>query len=268
MSYSGEEVIKYEVGNDGLAILEVNRPQARNALNWAAQERFAEIVDLAAVDEQVRALIITGSGDNAFVSGGDLKELHNHPEREAGERLNRIMSAALARLMQLPFPVIAAVNGDAYGGGCEIMIACDLRMAGANTRFGFAQIKNALTTGWGGTARLVQLVGQSRALDLLLTGRMFTAQEAAHLGLIQRIVPAGEDMLGAAKTWAAELIAMPNEALAATKQLVYAAGSLPGDEVAELERQLFIDLWEKPNHLEALKAFSERRPPTFNQDRS
>ena len=149
--------IVYEITENGIAILRVNRPQARNALNWAAQEAFATAVSQTAQNETVRVLIITGTGDQAFVAGGDLKELANHPETAAGERLNRVMSRALAELTQLPIPVIAAVNGDAFGGGCEILTACDLRICAAHARFSFAQVKNALTTGWGGTGRLVPL---------------------------------------------------------------------------------------------------------------
>ena len=268
MSNPSEDVMLYHVDQQGVAVLQVNRPKARNALNWAAQERFAHLVDATASNRNVRVLIITGRGDRAFVSGGDLKELHRHPEREAGQRLNRVMSEALTRLMALPVPVIAAVNGDAFGGGCEIVAACDLRLAGAHARFGFAQVQNGLVTGWGGTEHLVHLIGQSRALELLLTGRIFDAEEARQLGLIQRIAAEGEDVLAAAHAWAAELVALPKEALAATKRLVYAGRRQSGTSLAELETELFVGLWETPDHLEALQAFAEKRPPVFNQDGS
>jgi len=267
MSESVSDTIIYQVNNEGVAVLKVNRPHARNALNWAAQERFAEIVKAIVNDSFLRALIITGSGDRAFVSGGDLKELHQHPEREAGERLNRVMSNVLNQLRQLPIPVIAAVNGDAFGGGCEIVAACDLRLASARARFGFAQIKNALTTGWGGTSQLVRLIGQSRALELLLTGRIFDAEEAQQLGLIHRLIPETGDVLAAAHKWADEILLLPQETLAATKRLVYATGYLTDSEVAQLETALFVGLWDKQDHLEALQAFAEKRLPIFNQSK-
>ena len=169
----------------------VNRPAARNALTWSAQEGFAQAV-AAARAADARALIITGAGQ-AFVSGGDLKELANHPEAAAGERLNRVMSAALDDLVALPCPVIAAVNGDAIGGGCEILTACDLRLAAPGARFAFRQVHNGLTTGWGGAGRLVALIGQSRATELLLTGRTFDAAEAQALGLVHRLARAGNN---------------------------------------------------------------------------
>ena len=250
---------------DGLATLRVNRPAARNALNWAAQEQFAAAVADVARESAVRALIITGTGDKAFVSGGDLKELSHHPERAAGERLNRVMGNALTALTQLSIPVIAAVNGDAFGGGCEIVTACDLRLATASARFCFAQVRNALCTGWGGTARLVPLLGQARALDLLLTARQFGAEEAQRLGLVQQVVADTAALETAVSQLAHSLMQLPRHALAASKQLIYAASQIPVTETHQLETELFVDLWSQPDHLEALAAFREKRPPNFVQ---
>ena len=261
--------IEFDVNSDGVALLRVNRPASRNALTWAAQEAFAEAVaaagrDAAGRDPAVRVLILTGTGA-AFVSGGDLKELAGHPEPAAGERLNRGMSAALAALTELPAPVIAAINGDAIGGGCEILTACDLRIAAAGARFAFRQVHNGLTTGWGGTARLVTLIGQSRAMELLLTGRVFDAEEAYRLGLVHRVVPPGVDVLDAAYSWAGELLQMPRQALAAGKALVHAAAHLSPADANRLEAQLFINLWPSADHIEAMAAFADKRPPQFNQ---
>ncbi len=258
--------IIYEIMENGIAILRVNRPQTRNALNWEAQEAFATAVSHTANNQDLRVLIITGTGDKAFVAGGDLKELAKHPEPAAGERLNRTMSRALADLTELPIPVIAAVNGDSFGGGCEILTACDLRICAAHARFSFAQVKNALTTGWGGTGRLVQLIGQSQAIELLLTARLFDAQEAHRLGLIHRIVPPDEDILAAALSWANELTHLPKRALASTKALAHAAIHMPLPDTYTAETKLFIKLWSHPDHVEALNAFVEKRKPKFNQD--
>ncbi|MCI0394487.1 MAG: enoyl-CoA hydratase/isomerase family protein [Chloroflexi bacterium] len=259
-----DTLIEYVV-EDGLGVLRINRPEARNALNWAAQEAFAAAVEAAAHDPGLRVLIVTGAGDRAFASGGDLKELAGHPEPAAGERLNRVMSQALAGLTKLPVPVIAAVNGDAIGGGCEMMTACDLRLAAAHARFRFAQVQVGLTTGWGGTGRLVCLLGQSRAIELLLTGRAIDTQEAQAIGFIHRVAPAGEAVLTAAREWAIQLIALPRQALAATKTLVQAAGRLSLPEVYELEAGLFTGLWNDPDHLEAMAAFVEKREAVFGR---
>ncbi|MFZ0544721.1 MAG: enoyl-CoA hydratase/isomerase family protein [Candidatus Promineifilaceae bacterium] len=250
----------------GVGVLTINRPKARNAFNWRAQEAFSAVVETAAADSSLRVLIVTAAGDKAFASGGDLKELSNHPSETSGTRLNRIMGTALTRLTQLPVPVIAAVNGDAVGGGCEIMTACDLRMALADVRFRFAQVRVGLTTGWGGAARFVRLVGQSRAMELLLTGRTFSAEEAVEMGFVHRLVPPGENVLAAAQDWAASLIDLPKEALAAAKQLVLAAGRLSPADTNVLEGQLFSQLWTQPDHIEAMAAFVEKRAAIFNQD--
>lgn len=263
-----ERPIEYDEDEMGVGLLRVNRPGARNALNWAAQDAFAAAVESlavrAAAGDGPRVLIITGAGDQAFVSGGDLKELSGHPEPEAGARLNRTMSVALDGLTRLPLPVIAAVNGDAFGGGCEILTACDLRLAVSSARFSFRQVQNGLTTGWGGTARLVALLGQSYASDLLLTGRILMAGEAHRIGFIHRVVMA--DVVGTAHELAAELVALPQDALAATKTLVRSAASQTRQDTNRLESELFVGLWPSSNHVEAMNAFAEKRPPRFNQE--
>ncbi len=261
----GMDEILYEVTN-GVGVLMINRPEARNAFNWQAQARFAAVVDEAAADDDLRVLIITAVGERVFASGGDLKELAAETSPEAGERLNRLMGAALTRLTTLPVPVIAAVQGDAVGGGCEIMTACDLRMASSGATFTFAQVKVGLTTGWGGAGRLVRLIGQSRAMELLLTGQTFDAQEALEMGFVHRLVPQRGNVLRSAVAWAELLAKLPREALAATKQLVQAAGYLSIEAVNELEGELFRGLWKRPDHLEALAAFLEKREASFNNN--
>ena len=211
----------------------------------------------------VALLLALWLGRQAFVAGGDLKERHRHPEAEAGARLNRVMGQALTRLTQLPIPALAAVNGDAFGGGCEILTACDLRIAAPQARFSFAQAKNGLTTGWGGASRLAPLLGLSRALELLLTSRQFDAAEAQAMGLIHRIA-ADEDVLSAATIWADEILQLPRQALADLKQLAYAAAEQPRTAVNQLETVLFTNIWTHPDHLEAMAAFVEKRPPVFS----
>ncbi len=254
--------IEFNIKNQ-IATLQVNRPQMRNALNWAAQAQFAEAITAVSQNNSIRVLIITGTGDRAFVAGGDLKELNQHPEREGGERLNRVMSDALTRLTQLPIPVIAAINGDAFGGGCEIVMACDIRVATEQARFSFAQVRNGLTTGWGGTARMVRLIGQSRTMELLLTARLIEAEEAKAIGLIHQVVPKG-GLETAVSTLANQLIQLPRNAIAANKTLVQHAAQHSQQENHQLETELFTNLWTHPDHLEAMRAFTEKRKPEFN----
>jgi len=256
--------IDYHIQNN-IAILRVNRPAARNAFDWAAQEQFADLIAMVAADDTLRALIITGAGDKAFAAGADLKQLANHPEAAAGRRLTSIMKPALQQMVALPIPVIAAVNGDALGGGCEIVTACDLRIAAPHARLGFVQVRNALPTGWGGAHRLVQLVGQSRAMELMLTSRILNAEEAQAIGLIHRISPVEMDVLDAAMAWAEELAFWSKGALTAVKSLIQTASTHSVAETNAIETELFTNLWPQPDHLEAVAAFVEKRAPHFNQ---
>jgi enoyl-CoA hydratase len=250
---------------DGMAIIAVNRPHSRNAFDSDTQEKFASAVESLFSTKYLRVVIIAGTGDTAFASGGDLKEMLNDLNPAAGERLNRVMGHALNRLTKLPVPVMAAVNGDAIGGGCEILTACDLRIATARARFRFAEVNMGLSTGWGGTARLVNMIGLSRALDLLLTGRTFDSEEALSYGFINRITNEDEQVLEAAIRWAKELIALPKQALASAKELAWASTELTLERHLSLESVHFTRLWLQPDHLEAMNAFAEKRSPLFNQ---
>lgn len=251
-----------------IGLLLIDRPGSRNALDWEAQEQFAAAIREAHGLEELKALIITGAGDKAFASGGDLKELAGQLEAPAGMRLKRVMTAALNDLMALPVPVIAAVNGDAVGGGCEILTACDLRVAVRQAHFRFAQVQVGLTTGWGGAARFVRQVGQSRAMELLLTGRLFDAEEALALGFIHRLAPERSLAVDTAWSWAVDLCELPKGALAALKALIWAASESNLSKSEQLEARLFAELWMQPDHLEAMAAFAEKRRPVFGGRRT
>jgi enoyl-CoA hydratase len=258
--------VNLTIVSEELAIITITRPEARNAFNWAAQEQFAAIIETLHSKHELRVVIISAVGEEAFISGGDLKEMALDTDPAAGERLAKIMGSALDRLIKLPVPVIGAVNGNAFGGGCELLTACDLRIAAAHARFSFAEVKMALSTGWGGTARLVSLVGLSRALDLLLTGRVLDAVEAKEIGFVNRVVTADEDVLEAARDLAQALIALPKNALAAVKELAWSSPNISRGEIRRLEVAHFTGLWLQPDHVEAMNAFAEKRPPRFNED--
>ncbi len=250
-----DEILFHEEG--GIATLRFNRPQARNALNWAAQEQFAARIAAVARQPQIRVLILTGVGP-AFVAGGDLKELSQGDFEANGQRLSRVMSGALAQMARLPIPVIAAINGPAVGGGCEIALACDLRLAAAGASLSFAQARLGLTTGWGGAARLCALLGRSRATGILLMARSLSAEEALAIGLLHAIAAEGEDVLALARERAQELVAMSPQALAAMKQLLYRPSEQEEQAAAQLERRLFNRLWGSAAHRAAMDAFLGR----------
>jgi enoyl-CoA hydratase len=262
-SQDGAPIAFWQV--DGVGVLRVNRPKARNALNWAAQTQFAAIVQALTegAHPDVHALIITGSGERAFVAGGDVKEHVGQTDPAVGVQVHETMSHALHQLTQLPIPVMAAINGDAYGGGWEIVTACDLRLMHAEAMLHFVQVRVGLTTGWGGTARLVRLIGLSRALHLLLTAQSLSARDARQMGLVHHLVPESADTLTAAVTWAQALIDLPRDALANLKRLAWDSAESHLSDAA-LEKTLFTALWPSANHQEALNAFIAKRPPRFN----
>lgn len=171
-----------------VAILTVDRPNARNALAPATMEELdAALTHLAGGDAALA--VITGAGDRAFIAGGDLKELESQREQAWAERMARRMRATLDRIAELPMPVMAAINGAAIGGGAEVALACDFRVAADDARIGFTQVLLGLMPAWGGVERLAELVGRGRALYLLTSGRTLTGAEAFAYGLIEESVP-------------------------------------------------------------------------------
>jgi len=172
--------------DDGLAVITIDRPHARNAISLSTMDRLAEALDGA---EGARALVITGAGDKAFVSGGDLKELAAIRTEEDAAAMARKMRAVCDRIAAFPGPVLAALNGHALGGGAEVAVSADIRIAADDIRIGFNQVALEIMPAWGGAERLAALVGRSRALLLAGTGEILDAAEAERVGLVQRVVP-------------------------------------------------------------------------------
>ncbi len=259
---SESEVVRYEQHSDCIAVITINRPQVRNALNWAAMHALADAIVRAEGDPRLRVLVLTGAGGKAFISGGDVRDLHGDISEAAGLRQHDLMSTTLERLAALPIPVIAALEGATRGGGCEVALACDLRLAAEDATLGFAQISMAVTPGWGGAGRLMALVGYARAMDLLLSGRVVGAQEALALGLVNRLCPSGE-ALQCALALAEQLACAPRLAVRGVKEVLRGYLTLPTEEARARERQIFAHLWASTDHAEASAAFLEKREPNF-----
>jgi len=250
--------VRLEIGGDGVAVLIIDRPDRMNALSWAGMEAFRARVLEARDDRRIRALVITGAGDRAFVSGGDLAELQHYPTERDGRRLADLMGDALAEVDAMEIPVVAAINGHSRGGGCEIAVACDIRIAAENASLGFVHVRQGITTAWGGAQRLKRLVGYGRAIELLLTGRIISPLEALALGLVEQVVPLGK-ALEAAHSLAATIASHPPQAVRALKRLV----RLGASEAFAAEREVLSRLWATHDHLEAVAAFLEKRAPVF-----
>ncbi len=175
--------------SDGVATLTVNRPDKLNALNESVIRELGEAAEALAADSAVRGIILTGAGPKAFVAGADISELASQSPLE-GKRRSLLGQAAFRRFEAMRKPVIAAVNGFCLGGGCELAMACHLRIASPSARFGQPEVKLGIGPGYGGTVRLPRLVGRGRALELLLSAEMIGAEEAWRIGLVNRVVPA------------------------------------------------------------------------------
>ncbi len=245
-----------------VAVITFNRPQARNALDLAAMRQFADLVhDLTgqcAVSTDLRCLILTGAGDAAFCSGGDLAELSQYPTEADALDFITLMGDALLALEHLPVPVIAAINGYALGGGSEIATACDLRIVDQAARMGFVQIGLALTPGWGAGQRLLRLVGYASALDILLRGEPMSGEALLERGLVSQVVDQGQ-ALPAALEYAQRIAAHPPDVVRAIKALLQAGLHQPYEQALQAERDLFPSLWAAEPHLDAVRQFLERK---------
>ena len=246
--------IEYTCESNGIGILLIDRPAVRNALDWDAMDAFRASVDQAGSDPQLKVLIVTGAGAT-FISGGDLKVLQHHATRSDGERLAATMGDALARLERLECVTIAAVNGPARGGGAEVAIACDLRIFAENADIGFVHARLGIMPAWGGGQRLLQAVGYSTALDLLVSGRVIDAREAYEFGIADRVVP---DALAAARQFAEEIAQRPVETVWAIKRSMLAGISMPYEQALAQERKEFPALWDSDTLRTAIRKFIDR----------
>lgn len=259
MSYT---TLLYEV-HDGIGLVTVNRPDKLNALNDAVITELGQVAVQAAEDRSVRAVILTGAGSRAFVAGADIAELATCDPGRA-ETLSRKGSQVFRSLERCPKPVLAAVNGFALGGGCELAMACHLRIASGNAKFGQPEVKLGITPGYGGTVRLPRLVGPGRALELLLSGGMIDAAEAYRIGLVNRVVPA-DDLLAESEKLLREILENGPLAVGACLRMVDDQAALPLDDALAQESRRFGELAGTADFREGTAAFLEKRKPVFGR---
>lgn len=247
----------------GVWVLTVNRPEALNALNSTVLNEMGEA--LRQIGEMsyddARALIITGSGEKAFVAGADIKEINELNEEKATGFAQRGQSI-FHELTLLKIPVIAAVNGFALGGGCELALGCDFIYASENAKFGLPEVGLGLIPGFGGTVRMARAVGQRRARELTYTGNMIGAAEAMTLGLVNKVFPAGELMAGVMKTVEAILSKAP-VAVGAAKVSINQAWDMDVDHAQKNEARIFAELFTTDDVKEGTRAFIEKRKANF-----
>ena len=244
-----------------VATLTVTRPEKLNALNHALLTEMDAAVDALRADTSVRAIVVTGAGEKAFVAGADIAELAVLDTRGA-EAASAFGSRVFRKLETGPQTVIAAVNGFALGGGCELAIACHIRIASENAKFGLPEVGLGIIPGYGGTQRLPRLVGLGLASEMIATGRMVDAAEALRIGLVNKVV-APADLLNEANAMAEKIAANAPLAVAAALEAARRGMDLDLDQGLRLESTLFGILGSTKDMHDGLSAFVEKRKPTF-----
>lgn len=243
-------------------LITISREHAGNSISREVTEAFEQAIAPLEHDATLRAVIVTGSGNRFFCSGGDIKQYRDLKTRDQLNRAFARPRKLLDHLESLPVPVIAAVNGYALGGGAELMLACDIRLASAEAKIGFPYVKLSLIPGWHGIERLAQSCGYGIAMHLLTTGEPVSAAEAMRLGLINEVVTDG-GVLDAALAFAERLEAAAPLSLAAAKRVLRSTFSCSRAAARRLAEQTFADLWMSEDHREAEAAFAEKRKPKF-----
>lgn len=254
------ETLLFDI-RDGMAVVTVNRPDKLNALNDQVMAELADASERIATDPAIRGAIITGAGPKAFIAGADIGDLSRQGPFDGKARAMR-GQAVLRRLETCGKPVIAAVNGYALGGGCELAMACHLRLASEAARFGQPEVKLGIAPGYGGTQRLPRLVGKGVALQLILSGEMIDAQEAYRIGLVNKVVPAAE-LLAESEKMLRGILAMAPLAVRLCIEAVDQGLEMTLDEGLLLEANHFGLLAATHDMKEGTTAFLEKRPPRF-----
>ena len=244
-----------------IAYVTVNRPKVLNALNMATMEELRRAFTAIKEDAEVRVALLTGTGEKAFVAGADIGELAKHDAVSAKEYTHKGQSV-LDLIENLGKPVIACINGFALGGGCELAMACTMRLASENAKLGQPEVKLGIIPGYGGTQRLARLVGKGRAMQQLLTGEMITAQEAYRIGLVNEVVPQPE-LIARAEAIAQKIIANAPLAVQYAMEAVHKGMEMTLQEGLYLEATLFGVCCATEDKKEGTTAFLEKRPAQF-----
>jgi enoyl-CoA hydratase len=240
-----------------IAVATINRPQALNALNSDVLTDLDELVNVVSADSDIRALVITGSGAKAFVAGADIAEMSTLTPAE-GEAFGKHGNDVFRRIETLPIPTIAAVNGFALGGGCELSMACDIRICADTAVFGQPEVGLGITPGFGGTQRLARLVSPGMAKQLIYTARNIKADEAYRIGLVNAVYPA-EELLPQAEKLANTIAANAPIAVRACKKAINEGLQVDMDAAVVIEEKLFGSCFKTADQMEGMGAFLEKR---------
>jgi enoyl-CoA hydratase len=246
---------------EGIGVVTINRPKALNALNEATVRELDKIIDVLAEDSSVKVVVITGSGEKSFVAGADIVEMKDKTALE-GREWGILAQAVFNKLENLPKPVLAAVNGFALGGGNELAMACDIRIASENAKFGQPEVSLGVTPGFGGTQRLPRLVGKGLAKEMLFTGDMIDAAEAYRTGLANKVVPA-DKLMTETKALAKKIMSRGPVAVKMCKSAVNEGMDMDLQSGVAYEAEVWGLCFATADQKEGMKAFVEKRKATF-----
>ncbi len=260
MSYDDFKVLLFEK-EDGIGIVTINRPQVLNALNDQVFAELKRIFELMEYDDEVRVAVLTGSGDKAFVAGADIAMMSTYTFLQARELTYQGFKAQQT-IAHFPKPTIAAVNGYAFGGGCEIAMCCDIRIASERASFGQPEINLGIIPGGGGTQRLPRLVGMGIAKEMVLTGQPIDAKRAYEIGLVNKVVP-HEELMNEVKKMARILMSKSSVTLKLAKTAMDLGIETDLEIGLQIERELFAECFATEDMKEGLNAFLEKRKPNF-----
>jgi enoyl-CoA hydratase len=246
---------------DGILWITIDRPKVRNALNAKTVEEIASAFASARSDDSVHAIIVTGAGEKAFVAGADINELATMTP-VSGKFVSEQGQSVFLQIERFPKPVIAAINGFALGGGCELALACHIRIASENAQIGLPEVTLGIIPGYGGTQRMARLVGKAKAFELICTGDRVSAAEAERIGLVNRVVPA-DQLLAAAEELAKRIASRSPVAVRAAMEAINHGIDMPFEEGQLLEATLFGLLCATEDMKEGMAAFLEKREARF-----
>ena len=252
------QFLKFE-HNEGITVLKISSPKSLNALNSTILKELDDFV--GHLDAQTRVLIITGDGEKSFVAGADISEMA-HLNEPQGQEFGRLGAQVFRRIELLPIPVIAAVNGFALGGGCELAMACDIRIASSKAKFGQPEVGLGIIPGFSGTYRLPKLIGQGYAKEMIYTGKVIRADEALRIGLVNAVYEP-EELMGKAMEMAAMMLKNAAIAIRLAKQSINEGYDLDADAAIALENKLFGQCFATKDQKEGMDAFLNKRPAAF-----
>ena len=255
-----EELVLFQV-EEGTGIITINRPKALNALNPKVLKALENALEKAERDEKVKVILITGAGDKSFVAGADIGEMSKMSPSQARE-FSKLGQKVLRKIEQMEKPVIAVVNGYALGGGLELAISCDYILASENAQLGQPEVGLGIFPGFGGTQRLVRILGKLRAKELIFWGERISAQKALEIGLVNQVVPQ-DKLMEKAKELAQKLMSKGLVAIGLAKLAIERGSELDLDSGLALEQSLFGLCFDTEDQKEGMKAFLEKRKPEF-----